>query len=167
MKTAIPTPETDANKFAVRYSISEDTMVVSYLFAEDLERQRNHMQSALKAIHEAGRMSDQPRAVYCSLIAEDALIAAGNRTAIESRWNKGEALFAVHEMDEEPTPITSLDMLNAYSPDQVYAAAPDLLAALEQCLPFVDRIRASSGGDGNLTALNARAAISAAKGGAQ
>lgn len=123
--------------------------------------------SALEAIHEAGRMSSQPRAVYCALIAEDALIAAGNRTAIEFRWNKGEALFAVHEMDEEPTPITSLDMLNAYSPDQVYAAAPDLLAALEQCLPFVDRIRASSGGDGNLTALNARAAIAAAKGGAQ
>ena len=42
-----------------------------------------------------------------------------------------------------------------------------LIAALEQCLPFVDRIRASSGGDGNLTALNARAAIAAAKGGAQ
>ena len=123
--------------------------------------------TALETIVEAGRMSYQQRAVYCALIAEDALIAAENRTAIESRWNKGEALFAVHEMDEEPTPITSLDMLNAYSPDQVYAAAPALLAALEQCLPFVDRIRASSGGDGNLTALNARAAIAAAKGGAQ
>lgn len=68
--------ETDANKFATRYSISDDTMVVSYLFAEDLERQRNHMQSALKAIHEAGRMSDQPRAVYCSLIAKLALASA-------------------------------------------------------------------------------------------
>ena len=32
--------------------------------------------AALKAIHEAGRMSSQPRAVYCALIAEDALIAA-------------------------------------------------------------------------------------------
>ena len=42
-----------------------------------------------------------------------------------------------------------------------------LITALERCLPFVDRIRASSGGDGNLTALNARAAIAAAKGGAQ
>ena len=32
--------------------------------------------AALEAIHEAGRMSSQPRAVYCSLIAEDALAAA-------------------------------------------------------------------------------------------
>ena len=32
--------------------------------------------AALEAIHEAGRMSSQPRAVYCALIAEDALIAA-------------------------------------------------------------------------------------------
>ena len=42
-----------------------------------------------------------------------------------------------------------------------------LITALERCLPFVDRIRASSGGDGNLTALTARAALAAAKGGAQ
>lgn len=76
MKTVIPTPETDANKFAVRYSISDDTMVVSYLFAADLERQRDALLAALEAIHEAGRMSSQPRAVYCSLIAEDALAAA-------------------------------------------------------------------------------------------
>ena len=32
--------------------------------------------AALEAIHEAGRMSSQPRAVYCALIAEDALAAA-------------------------------------------------------------------------------------------
>jgi len=32
--------------------------------------------AALETIHEAGRMSDQPRAVYCSLIAQDALNAA-------------------------------------------------------------------------------------------
>jgi hypothetical protein len=32
--------------------------------------------AALEAIHEAGRMSDQPRAVYCALIAQDALAAA-------------------------------------------------------------------------------------------
>ena len=76
MKTAIPTPETDAKKFAVRYSISDETMVVSYLFAADLERQRDALLAALEAIHEAGRMSSQPRAVYCSLIAEDALEAA-------------------------------------------------------------------------------------------
>jgi hypothetical protein len=32
--------------------------------------------AALETIHEAGRMSDQPRAVYCALIAQDALTAA-------------------------------------------------------------------------------------------
>ena len=32
--------------------------------------------AALETIHEAGRMSDQPRAVYCALIAQDALAAA-------------------------------------------------------------------------------------------
>ena len=32
--------------------------------------------AALETIHEAGRMSDQPRAVYCALIAQDALNAA-------------------------------------------------------------------------------------------
>ena len=119
--------------------------------------------AALETIHEAGRMSDQPRAVYCSLIAQDALTAAGNREDIETRWSKGEEMFAIHEMDEEPTPITSLDMLNAYSPDQICT----LIYALEQCLPYVDRVRAMSGGDGDLTALNARAALDAAKGGAQ
>jgi hypothetical protein len=50
---------------------------------------------------------------------------------------------------------------------RLIAAAPDLLAALEQCLPYVDRVRAMSGGDGDLTALTARAALAAAKGGAQ
>lgn len=47
---------------------------------------------------------------------------------------------------------------------RLIAAAPDLLAALERCLPFVDSIRAMTGGDGDLTALTARAAIAAAKG---
>lgn len=50
---------------------------------------------------------------------------------------------------------------------RLIAAAPALLAALKQCLPFVDRIRGITGGDGDLTAQNARAAIAAAKGGAQ
>ena len=42
-----------------------------------------------------------------------------------------------------------------------------LITALERCLPFVDRIRGMTGGDGDLTAQNARAAIAAAKGGAR
>jgi len=89
--------------------------------------------AALETIHEAGRMSDQPRAVYCALIAQDALNAAGNQENLKARGTKREAL----------------------------------LAALEQCLPYVDRVRAMSGGDGDLTALTARAALNAAKGGVQ
>jgi len=89
--------------------------------------------AALETIHEAGRISDQPRAVYLALIAQDALNAAGNREDLKARGTKGEAL----------------------------------LAALDQCLPYVDRIRAMSGGDGDLTALTARAALTAAKGGVQ
>ena len=42
-----------------------------------------------------------------------------------------------------------------------------LITALERCLPYVDRIRGMTGGDGDLTAQNARAAVAAAKGGAQ
>lgn len=56
---------------------------------------------------------------------------------------------------------------NAEVNARLIAAAPALLVALEQCLPYVDRIRAMSGGDGDLTALTARAALNAAKGGAQ
>ena len=50
--------------------------------------------------------------------------------------------------------------------DSLTAAAPALLAALKRCLPYVDRIRGMTGGDGDLTAKNARAAIAAAKGAA-
>jgi len=49
----------------------------------------------------------------------------------------------------------------------LFLSAPALLAALEQCLPYVDRIRAMSGGDGDLTALTARTALQLARGGAQ
>jgi hypothetical protein len=38
-----------------------------------------------------------------------------------------------------------------------------LIAALKQCLPYVDRISGMTGGDGDLTALTARAALTAAK----
>jgi hypothetical protein len=46
------------------------------------------------------------------------------------------------------------------------AAAPDLLAALELALPIINQHRRVFGGDGDITAMNARAAISKAKGGA-
>ena len=48
--------------------------------------------------------------------------------------------------------------------DSLTAAAPALLAALKRCLPYVDRIRGMTGGDGDLTAQSARATIAAAKG---
>ena len=56
---------------------------VSYIFSHE-EKQANtrliaaapRLLAALEAIHEAGRMSSQPRALYCALIAENALIAA-------------------------------------------------------------------------------------------
>lgn len=40
----------------------------------------------------------------------------------------------------------------------------DLLAALEQCLPILDAYRRISGGDGDISAMNARAAIAKARG---
>jgi len=46
---------------------------------------------------------------------------------------------------------------------KLIAAAPDLLAALEQCLPLIDAYRRNSGGDGDLSAMNARAAIKKAR----
>ena len=52
----------------------------------------------------------------------------------------------------------------AHANARLIAAAPRLLAALERCLPFVDRIRGMTGGDGDLTAQSARAALAAAKG---
>ena len=133
VQAASSTPETDAAQFFLPNAIGRVAGIVSVTLAQQLERQRNALQLALEAIHEAGRMSDQPRAVYCSLIAQDALNAAGNQENLKARGTKKEAL----------------------------------LAALEQCLPYVDRIRAMSGGDGDLTALTARAALNAAKGGAQ
>ena len=70
------TPETDAAQFFLPNAIGRVAGIVSVTLAQQLERQRNDLQLALEAIHEAGRMSDQPRAVYCSLIAQDALTAA-------------------------------------------------------------------------------------------
>jgi hypothetical protein len=46
----------------------------------------------------------------------------------------------------------------------VIAAAPDLLEALHQCLPLVDAHRSAALGEGDLAAMNARAAIAKATG---
>jgi len=46
---------------------------------------------------------------------------------------------------------------------RLIAAAPELLAALEQCLKIVDAYRRRSGGDGDIAAMNARAAIAKAQ----
>lgn len=47
---------------------------------------------------------------------------------------------------------------------RLIAAAPDLLAALEQCLPIVDAYRRLTMGDGDISAHTARTAIAKAKG---
>ena len=48
-----------------------------YLAEAARMRAKDALLAALEeAIHEAGRMSSQPRAVYCALIAEDAIAAA-------------------------------------------------------------------------------------------
>ena len=44
------------------------------------------------------------------------------------------------------------------------AAAPDLLAALKQCLPLVDAYRRMAGGDGDVSAQLARFVIARAEG---
>ena len=49
---------------------------------------------------------------------------------------------------------------------RLIAAAPDLLAALEACLPIVDAHRRYALGEGDVTAMTARATIARAKGAA-
>jgi hypothetical protein len=58
---------------------------------------------------------------------------------------------------------------STYDPSaaRLIAAAPDLLAALRDCLPIVDAMRRKTGGEGDTAAMNARAAISKAEGGAE
>ena len=45
---------------------------------------------------------------------------------------------------------------------RLIASAPDLLAALQQCLVIVDAHRRAAGGEGDIAAMNARAAIAKA-----
>ena len=47
---------------------------------------------------------------------------------------------------------------------RLIAAAPELLAVLEQCLPIIDAHRRAALGEGDIAAMNARAAIAKAKG---
>jgi hypothetical protein len=47
---------------------------------------------------------------------------------------------------------------------RLIASAPDLLAALQQCLVIVDAHRRAAGGEGDVAAMNARAAIARATG---
>ncbi len=44
---------------------------------------------------------------------------AENRIDADRAWADGDHVFAVAEMDEEPTPVTSPQMLAAYTPDQL------------------------------------------------
>ena len=54
--------------------------------------------------------------------------------------------------------------LRATSDARLISAAPDLLAALQQCLVIVDAHRRAAGGEGDVAAMNARAAIARATG---
>lgn len=53
-----------------------------------------------------------------------------------------------------------------FNPEDILliAAAPELLAALKQCLPLVDAYRRASGGDGDVSAACARSVIAKAEG---
>jgi hypothetical protein len=46
---------------------------------------------------------------------------------------------------------------------RLLASAPELLAALRDCLPIVDAMRRKTGGEGDTAAMNARAAIAKAE----
>ena len=67
----------------------------------------------------------------------------------EKRWGDGEQIFAFHEMDEAPTRVTSLEMLNNYQPDQLLAVPKKAAAApragkVENVAELVDTVPAVS-----------------------
>lgn len=68
-------------------------------------------------------------------------------------------LVAVAQYD-----CSDLPTLTRAANARLIAAAPDLLAALEQCLPIIDAYRRAALGDGDIAARNARTAIAKAKG---
>ena len=80
-----------------------------------------------------------------------------------------EALVDPENSDTYYAPICTLDdgwnVAVADANARLIAAAPELLAALEQCLPIIDAHRRAALGEGDIAAMNARAAIDKAKGG--
>ena len=71
--------------------------------------------------------------------------------------------FAIHH---KVCPLELVQKLRAQVERDAERTA-SLLAALDRCLPFVDRCRLLSGGDGDLASLLARSVLIEAKGGAQ
>ena len=68
------------------------------------------------------------------------------------------------KVDAEPVYVQIIDESDGRMVRRWMSAAPELLAALEQCLPLIDAYRRDSGGDGDLSAMAARAAIKKARG---
>jgi hypothetical protein len=78
--------------------------------------------------------------------------------------------LVMHKSDSDNVPhliVTNQGnhFASTYDPGaaRLIAAAPDLLAALRDCLPIVDAMRRKTGGEGDTAAMNARAAISKAE----
>jgi hypothetical protein len=69
------------------------------------------------------RFSQRARAVSTEVPDQDVFEEFGrfaeNRIDADRAWADGDHVFAVAEMDEEPTPVTSPQMLAAYTPDQL------------------------------------------------
>jgi len=82
--------------------------------------------------------------------------------------------LVMHKSDSDNVPhliVTNQGnhFASTYDPGaaRLIAAAPDLLAALRDCLPIVDAMRRKTGGEGDTAAMNARAAISKVERGAE
>lgn len=58
-----------------------------------------------------------------------------NSADAEKRWGNGEKIYAFHEADEAPSLVTSLEMLNNYTPDQLMALPNKAPAAAPNALP--------------------------------
>ena len=79
---------------------------------------------------------------------------------------EGEVAYTVE--DAEGVPICDVYReTHGEANARLIASAPELLAALKSCVPFVEHVAAQSGGDGSLTLAQIRAAIAKAEGRAQ